>query len=157
MADISQITIINGTTYNIKDSAAARQNRGIEYIVGTWAAPSSTWTGVSQDSELYDGKMIILYLPYDGDSAATLNLTLSDNSTTGAKNVYFYSTTRMTTQYGQFSHVMLIYHDSITIDGVNYQGRWNVSDVDGDDLGYGTSAKIDTARVGSAVICVEDT
>jgi len=40
-------------------------------------------------------------MPFAGSGNATLNLTLADGTTTGAKNVYFESTTRFTTHKGQ--------------------------------------------------------
>ena len=127
MADISKLILPNGNNYNLKDAAAARLNRGVEYIRGTWSSASGTWTGITADSELYDGKMILLFLPYAGSGNATLNLTLSGGTTTGAKNVYYIATTRMTTQYPQYSHIMLIYHNSISIGGTNYSGWWDVA------------------------------
>ena len=43
-------------------------------------------------------------MPFAGTSSgATLNLTLAGGGTTGAKNVYFESTTRFTTHKGQYS------------------------------------------------------
>lgn len=120
MADISKIKTPNNTTYNIKDLY-----RGCEFIYGTQSGTTGTWTGVSADSELVDGKQILYYLPYAGSGNATLNLTLADGSTTGAKNVYFQSTTRMTTHYGQYSQFRMIYHKSHNINGTNYEGWWS--------------------------------
>ena len=56
MADgyIDQVTLPNNNIYDIRDAVAYK--RGIEYIRGTWTAASGTWTGVSTDNELYDGK-----------------------------------------------------------------------------------------------------
>jgi len=62
------------------------------------------WVATSTDNELYDGKQILLYMPYAGNgSNATLELNLADGTTTGAKNVYFESTTRFTTHKGAYS------------------------------------------------------
>lgn len=59
-----------------------------EYIEGTQSSATSTWTGVSTQPELFEGKLIIYHLPYAGASAVpTLNLTLPDGTTTGAKTV----------------------------------------------------------------------
>ena len=59
-----------------------------EYIEGTQSSATSTWTGVSTQPSLSSGKLIIYHLPYAGGSAVpTLNLTLPDNTTTGAKTV----------------------------------------------------------------------
>jgi len=72
-----------------------------------WTAASGTWTGTTQDAALYEGKQIILFMPFAGSGNATLNLTLngaevgaSGSTTTGAKNVYYESTTRFTTHKG---------------------------------------------------------
>lgn len=125
MADISKIKLpSDSTVYNLKDANAAPLNRGVEYIRGTWASASGTWTGVSADSSLYDGKKIMLFLPYAGSGNATLNLTLDGGTTTGAKNVYLSGTTRVTTEYDQYSHVMLVYHSALNIGGTNYEGWW---------------------------------
>lgn len=92
----------------------------IEYIVGTQTATTGSWTGVSKDTALYDGKMIMYVLPYAGSGNATLNLTMADGTATGAKNIYRYgSTTPITTHYGAGSRILLIY------DATN--GRWNSS------------------------------
>ena len=132
MADyISQITLPNNTSYNIKDAKASI--RGIEYIRGTWSGASGTWTGKSEDEELYDGKQILLYMPYAGSGNATLNLTLADGSTTGAKNVYFESTTRFTTHKGAYSQLHLIYHVNHNINGTNYTGWWYIANRDRND------------------------
>ena len=82
----------------------------IEYIVGTQTAVTGAWTGVTKDAALYTGKMIIYKLPYSSSGNATLNLTLSGGSTTGAKAIYRYSTTRLTTQYSANYYVPLIYN-----------------------------------------------
>lgn len=119
MARISDITLPGGTKYDIG------QSTGAEYIRGTWTAATNAWTGVTTDSELYDNKEIVLYLPFAGTSTATtLNLTLSGGGTTGAKAVYFNSTTRHTTHYGQYQMVRMVYHKSHDIAGTNYEGWW---------------------------------
>lgn len=110
-----------------------QDTHGIEYIRGTWTAASGTWTGVSTDSELYDGKQIILYMPYAGSGDATLNLTLADGTTTGAKDVYFESTTHFTTHKGVHSQLHLIYHINHNIDGTNYTGWWYIANRDTDN------------------------
>ena len=115
--------IQNGTTFS--------DHRGIEYIRGTWTEASGTWTGVSTDTELYDGKQIILYMPFAGSGNATLNLTLAGGGTTGAKNVYFESTTRFTTHKSQNSQLHLIYHSALTLsNGNTYEGWWYVANRD---------------------------
>lgn len=122
-------------------NSKANIDRGWEYITGTWTATSGTWTGVSQDSELYDGKKIILYMPYAGSGNATLNLTLAGGGTTGAKNCYYNGTSRLTTHFGQYSQVSLIYHQALNINGTTYEGWWHLADYNttdpyNDGLGY---------------------
>ena len=57
-----------------------------EFIRGTQTAATGAWTGVTEDEELYDGKEILYFLPFNGSGNATLNLTLAGGGTTGAKN-----------------------------------------------------------------------
>lgn len=88
-------------------------NRSIEFIKTTNTAAGANLTGVSQDSALYDGKTIFLYLSYAAAKNATLNLTLSDGTQTGAKPMYYTGTSRMATQYGAGSVVSLTYVESV--------------------------------------------
>lgn len=119
MARISDIKLPDGTQYDIGTST------GAEFIYGTQTATTNAWTGVTKDPELYDGKEIIYFLPFAGNSnGSTLNLTLADGTKTGAKNVYFNSTTRHTTHYGQYQMIRMVYHNSLTINGTAYSGWW---------------------------------
>ena len=112
-------------------SKFAPKNQGVQYIRGTWTAATGTWTGVSKDSELYDGKQIILYMPFGGSGNATLNLTLANGTTTGEKNVYFEGTTRFTTHKGQNSQLPLIYHSGLKLsNGTTYEGWWYLANRD---------------------------
>lgn len=84
-----QDVLTAGTNINIAANTISTQTRGIEYIVGTQASATNLWTGVSTDNgcsngTVYIGKTIAYYLPVAGNnSAATLNLTLPDGTTTG--------------------------------------------------------------------------
>ena len=82
--------------------------------MGTQSASTSAWTGRSTKLKtLASGTRISYKLPYASTSTAvTLNLTLNNNTTTGAKNVYYLNDTRLTTQYGVNSIVELIYDGS---------------------------------------------
>ena len=116
-------------------SVFAPKERGVEYIRGTWTAASGAWTGVTKDSELYDGKQIILYMPFAGSGNATLNLTLAGGGTTGAKNVYYESTTRFTTHKGQNSQLPLVYHKALKLsNGTTYEGWWYLANRDTTDI-----------------------
>ena len=83
---------------------------GIEYIVGTQTASTGAWTGVTKDNALYAGKVILYKLPYAGSGNATLNLTFANGSKSGAKNVYRYASTRLTTQYAANYYIPLVYN-----------------------------------------------
>lgn len=90
------------STWNsLKYAFCRNSNRNIEYIVGTQTAATGAWTGVSEDTSLYDGKLILYFLPCAGSGNATLNLTLAGGTQTGAIPVHIgiagVNGTRMTT------------------------------------------------------------
>lgn len=84
--------------------------QSIEYIVGTQTAATAVWKGVTKDSTLRVGKVIAYYLPYAGTStAATLNLTLADGTTTGAIDVRRTASSTVTTQFAADNVLIMIY------------------------------------------------
>lgn len=89
--------------------------RGIEYIVGTQAESTNLWTGVSTDTgcssgTIYTGKTIIYHLPQAGtSSAAKLNLTLPDGTTTGAINIYRLTNSTVTTTFGAGCDILMVF------------------------------------------------
>lgn len=91
-------------------SAELENINGIEYIVGTQTASTGAWTGVTKDTSLYAGKVIIYKLPYAGSGNATLNLTFPNGTKSGAKNIYRYSSTRLTTQYAANYYIPLVFN-----------------------------------------------
>lgn len=97
-----------------------------DVIVGTQTAKTGSWTGVAKFKELRDGQRIAYWLPYAGDGNATLNLTLSDGSTTGAKNCYYGGTSRITTHYSAGNIIHLTYRENVSISGssTKYTGWW---------------------------------
>lgn len=108
----------DGTTAwnSLKYAFQRNNNRNIEYIVGTQTATTGAWKGVTQDTALYDGKLILYFLPQAGSGNATLELTFPNLTTTGAIPVYLGSSgingTRMTTQLNvktQGAPVLLAY------------------------------------------------
>jgi len=94
---------------------------GIERIEGTQSASTNAWTGTSLDkncasSTIPTGKVIVYKLPYAGtSSAATLNLTLPDGTTSGAKNVKYNTGSNVTTTYGANCEIFMVY------DGTNWK------------------------------------
>lgn len=122
MADISQIKLPNNTTYDLKDS----KKTGIYYVKGTQTAATGAWTGNIDVPALYTGLTIMYYLPYNGSGNATLNLTLSDGTTTGAKNCYV-TTGRLTTHYGAGRNIIMTYYKAgdISVSGTaTTDDRW---------------------------------
>lgn len=97
-----------------------------EYIVSPETARGTAYTGVSRDTALRDGKMILYYMQTQATAAWTLNLTLADGTTTGAKPVRFWGTTAIGTQYAAGSIIPLVYRG----------GAWYFSDRDSNNDTY---------------------
>ena len=127
MADISKIKLLDGTSYDLKDSRIS----GIYTVKGTQTATTASWTGSIDLDALYDGLTIAYYLPRTSANNATLNLTLKDGTKTGAVNVYVNNATRMGTHYGAGATVYLTYWSagSISVNGTaTTDNRWTGSD-----------------------------
>ena len=106
---------------------------GIVPVIGTQTVATEVWTGQIDLPALYDGLTIAYYLPYAGLSSknVTLNLTLSNNTTTGPINVYYTGTTRATTHYAAGSTILLTYWGagSISVSGTaTSEARWTRAD-----------------------------
>lgn len=118
-----------------------------EYVVGTHGTTTtSTWTGTCKKlTEVKDGTVIFFYLTSAGSgTSVTLNLTLADGTTTGAKNVYFKNTTRLTTQYPINSIIGLAYttkRDSGAwyVITPNDNNSWYATEYGGVQIGAGES------------------
>ena len=97
-----------------------------DVIVGTQTAVTGSWTGVAKFAELKDGQRIAYWLPYNGSGNATLNLTLSNGSKTGAINCYYGGTSRLTTHYSAGNVIHFTYKKDISINGssTKYTGWW---------------------------------
>lgn len=134
-----------------------------ELIVGTQTAATNAWTGVAGFSSLVDGQEILYWLPYAGNSSsATLNLTLSGGSTTGAKNVYYGGTTRVTTHYPAGSIIRMVYRQNVSIAGSTtlYTGWWCDANYDSnnyDRLRYQNNIKSDQTYLGNSRIAAQGT
>ena len=86
-------------------------NYDVDFILGTQTTSTSAWTGTTDViSNLREGTTIFYKLPYASTSTSvTLNLTLKGGGTTGAKNVFYKNTTRVTTHFGVGQVVGLTY------------------------------------------------
>ncbi len=98
----------------------------VEYIVSPETARGTVYTGVSQDTELRDGKVIYYYMPYHATGNWTLNLQLADGTWTGAKPTYYWGTSQISTRYGANSIIPLVYRN----------GAWYCSDYNTDANNY---------------------
>lgn len=124
MSVISSITLPNRNTYGFKNTVLS--------VKGTQTSDTASWTGAIELDALYDGLTIAYYLPRTSASNVTLNLTLSDGtSTTGAVPVYLTGTTRMGTHYAAGSTILLTYWSSgsISVGGTaTTENRWTHAD-----------------------------
>ena len=122
MAYIDKVNV-KGIEYDVRDS----KKSGVYYVIGTQTAATGAWTGSIEVDALYDGLTIFYYLPYNGSGNATLNLTLSDGTTTGAVNCYYAGNNRLSTHFGAGNFVPLVYTSagSVKISGTaTTDNRW---------------------------------
>ena len=113
--------------YNKAVTAQATAEQALsntEVIVGTQTASTGAWTGVASFSSLQDGQQIVYWLPYAGSGSATLNLTLANGTTTGAKNCYYSGATRLSTHYAAGNAIHLTYRVNANVNGTSYTGWW---------------------------------
>ena len=150
--DLSSNTGINQTVQQIYTdmNAAIAAAGGGEIIVGTQVSSTSAWTGVASFSQLTDGQQIVYWLPVAPTSSnVTLELTLSDNTTTGAIPVYYSGTTRLTNHYAAGNAIRLIYKVNAPIDGSTYSGWWA-------DANYDSGNTYDRIKFGNSVVCKQN-
>ena len=101
----------------------------IEFVEGTHTSSTNAWTGVTADSTLKKGKVIVYKLPYASNgSSVTLNLTLAGGTKTGAKAVYRYASTRLKSEYGANYYIPLIYNGSYWFAFADYGTTTNYYD-----------------------------
>ena len=125
MAQLNSLLVTGDSRFLNPINGNARN--GVYTVIGTQVASTGSWTGVLPIPALYDGLKIAYYLPYNGSGNATLNLTLSNGTTTGAINCYYRGNSRLTTHYGAGDTIMLTYFSagSIKISGAaTSDNRW---------------------------------
>ena len=147
---------VNGLLYDTYATKTEMANinkntsRSVEFIAGTQTAATPSFTGITEDSSLYDGKCINYYLPYAGTSAGdTLNLTLADGTTTGAKQIYLIGTTKLTTHFVAGQIFMMTY--SATKDAW-YCGNYDSNSNTYDRILHNSSVKAASAITKSFLI-----
>lgn len=109
-----------GATLNGK----ADKSEGAFYIEGSGTtdatAKTSTWVGTSDRiTDYYDGLTIRYKIGIEGQSTVTLNI-----NNLGAKTVYRFDTTKLTTHFPVGSIIHLIYHEDLN------DGCWISNDYD---------------------------
>lgn len=113
---------------NDNDTLKRRPIAGVsvEYIEGTQTASTNAWTGVTRDNALYKGKIIAYKLPKAGtSSAATLNLTLSNGTTSGAKAIKRQGASSTTTHYPAGTVIFMAYDGTYWQVNADYDSNTN--------------------------------
>lgn len=108
----------------------ANKSEGAFFVEGNGTTDAtnkvSTWTGTSDRiTEYYDGLAIKYKIGIVGQSTVTLNI-----NNLGAKTVYRFSTTKLTTQFPVGSIIHLIYHSDLN------DGCWVTNDYDANTNTY---------------------
>ena len=161
---VGRITTGNGVSASYSSGNVIVTNTaGIYAVKGTQTFSTNAWTGNIDVDSLYDGLTIAYFLPYAGTGAATLNLTLKDGTTTGAIEVYYSGTTRLTTHYAKGSTMILTYWSagSVSIDGTAIAtSRWTCFDYNTSNTyqlyGYGINGQAGEYGVFAYTIVLED-
>ncbi len=101
----------------------------IAFISGTQTAATNAWTGVSSTiSTLSDGLSIRYWVPHSSTGNVTLNLTLSDGTSTGALNCYTTGGTHLFSDIAAGTIILLTYRESIILaDGTTVSGWWAIT------------------------------
>lgn len=128
-ADSSEITEINEEIVLLQNNKADL-SEGEIFIVGGGTtdgdANTSAWTGSSSKIRSYfDGLTIKYKVGVVGESTTTLNI-----NGLGARTVYRFSTTKLTTQFPVGSIIRLTYHESLN------SGCWMCNDYDANTNTY---------------------
>ena len=108
----------------------ANKSEGAFFVIGSGTtdstAKTSTWTGTSDRiTEYYDGLAIRYKIGVAGQTTTTLNI-----NNLGAKQVYRFSTTTLTTQFPVGSIINLVYHTDLN------GGCWMCNDYDANTNTY---------------------
>lgn len=120
----------NKPTYTASEVGAAEKSEGVVFIEGSGTtdstAKTSTWVGTSDRiTEYYDGLTIRYKIGVAGQSTVTLNI-----NNLGAKTVYRFNTTKLTTHFPVGSIITLIYHEDLN------DGCWITNDYDSNTNTY---------------------
>lgn len=146
---------INSANQRAIDVEIANQLKA-PFIESTHASSLAAWTGTAPFAALASGQQITYLLKQVPTGSATLNLTLAGGATTGAVNVYYGGTTRLTTHYSQGSVIRLTYLVNNMISATPYTGWWaDANYADGnnyDRIQYARDIKAKTAITAGRLI-----
>lgn len=100
----------------------------IPFISGTQTAATNAWTGTASTvSALSDGLSIRYWVPHSSTGNVTLNLTLSDGTSTGALNCYTNGSNYLSSDISANTVILLTYRENITLgDSIIVSGWWAI-------------------------------
>lgn len=104
MSIVAQV-IVGSNTYDIQ---------AIEYITGTQASATSSWTGTTRSKVLDAGKVIAYKLPYNsGSSNATLQLNFTPSGSSAAAYVLMNGNQNVTDQFEADAVILMMYDGTV--------------------------------------------
>ena len=124
--EVSTVEWANITNKPSEYTPKAHDHDGImPFISGTQIAATNAWTGVASFSSIYDGLSIRYWVPYSSTGNVTLNLTLSDGTSTGALKCYTTGGTYLFSEIAAGTIVFLTYRENVSLsDGTTISGWW---------------------------------
>ena len=110
----------------LKETFARKEDVLNLLIPSTQTSSTSNWTGNAPFAALRDGQTILYHLRQGTSGSASLTLTLSDGSTTGAVPVYLNGSSRVTTQFSSGSLISMTYMENVAFgnSSTKYAGWW---------------------------------
>jgi len=117
-------TVTGSQKYKDDLASISVSGGGPEFIAGTQTAATAAWTGQANLTKLVDGQQITYWLPYNGASNVTLELTLADGTKTGAIPCYYSQNTRLGTQYTAGNILHLTYRENATFNTTTIAKGW---------------------------------
>lgn len=110
------------TSYTPKEHT---HNELMPFVIGTQTVATNAWSGVV--NSIYDGLSIRYWVPQDSTGNVTLNLTLSDGTSTGALNCYTNGSKYLSSDISANTVVLLTYRENITLsDNTTVSGWWAI-------------------------------
>ena len=141
-----------------------KTNHNIPYVIqsgDTYTGSTGNYTASTDElTELVDGQSIIFHPKRNSNTASTysastcsLNLELADGTMTGAKPIYLYGNTKVTTHLKGCSDIKLTYHENATVSATTGINGWWVdfyydsnSDVRAHNLYYANAQRTVTGN-----------